>query len=90
MSAFVFFWAEARLLQVAEEAAAIHRAFPELRRVGGAGGHLPGPAGSEPKPRRNRQLSAAGRKAISDAAKARWARKKAEKESSGKKGGKKR
>jgi len=79
--------AEARLLQISEEAAAIYRAFPELRRGGGAG---PGrgrgrgrgraqaaaaDAGSEAaQPRKKRRLSAAARKRISDAQKRRWAK----------------
>ena len=79
--------AEARLLQISEEAAAIYRAFPELRRGGGAGiargrGRGRGRAkaagaesgGETAQPRRKRRLSAAARKRISDAQKRRWAK----------------
>jgi hypothetical protein len=74
--------AEQRLLQIAEEAAAIHRAFPELRRRGGRIGigripASPSAGGGEdtgqPR-RRRRRLSAAARKRISDAQKKRWAK----------------
>jgi len=78
--------AEARLLQISEEAAAIYRAFPELRR-GGAGlgrgrGRGRGRAqaaaadagGETAQPRKKRRLSAAARKRISDAQKRRWAK----------------
>src|SRR4051812_21241361 len=74
--------AEQRLLQIAAEAAAIHRAFPELRRIGGAGrggraarsdaGAQADAAGGA-RPRR-RRLSAEARKRISDAQKKRWAK----------------
>jgi hypothetical protein len=71
--------AEQRLLQLAEEAAAIHRAFPELRQGGATRGRPPGPAkqsaeGSVGKPKRT--MSAAARKRISEAQKARWAKQK--------------
>ena len=74
--------AEARLLQISEEAAAIYRAFPELRRGGGAGrgrgrGRAPASAadaGETAQPRKKRRLSAAARKRISDAQKRRWAK----------------
>jgi hypothetical protein len=75
--------AEARLLQISEEAAAIYRAFPELRRGGGAGrGRGRGRAqaasadagGETAQPRKKRRLSAAARKRISDAQKRRWAK----------------
>jgi hypothetical protein len=74
--------AEQRLVQLAEEAASIHRTFPELRQggagVGNGSSRRPLRAGPElvgGKPvRKKRKLSAAGRKAISDAAKARWAK----------------
>ena len=64
-----------RLLEIAREAEAIHRAFPELRERGagpgkarkttGAGGARTGGG--------RRKLSAAARKRISDAQKKRWA-----------------
>jgi hypothetical protein len=74
--------AEARLLQISEEAAAIYRAFPELRRAGRGRGRGRAQAasagtagGDEGKPaRRKRRLSAAARKRISDAQKKRWAK----------------
>ena len=80
--------AEARLLQISEEAAAIYRAFPELRRGGGTGagrgrGRGRGRAqaaaaeaggGETAQPRKKRRLSAAARKRISDAQKRRWAK----------------
>jgi hypothetical protein len=82
--------AEARLLQISEEAAAIHRAFPELRRGGGRGigrGRGRGQSASSDgadtaaagQPRRRRRLSAAARKRISDAQKKRWAKHRQEK-----------
>jgi len=70
--------AEQRLLQIAEEAASIHRAFPELRKKTSQvrrlsrGTELAG-APTGPK-RRRRKLSAAARKRISEAQKARWAK----------------
>ena len=81
--------AEARLLQISEEAAAIYRAFPELRRGGGQAisgrgrGRGRGRAkaaaaaaveGGTAQPRKKRRLSAAARKRISDAQKRRWAK----------------
>ena len=71
--------AEQRLIQLAEEAAAIHREFPELR-AGRKTAEVPFPRAPQEVPfprRKRRKLSAAGRKAISDAAKARWAKQKA-------------
>lgn len=83
--------AEQRLLELATEAAAIHRAFPELRGRArfsqrGAG---QGPAASTQAAgggngrRRRRGLSAEGRKRISDAQKARWAKQRALKGAAG-------
>ena len=80
--------AEARLLQISEEAAAIYRAFPELRKGGGQAisgrgrGRGRGRAkaaaaaveGGTAQPRKKRRLSAAARKRISDAQKRRWAK----------------
>lgn len=66
--------AERRLVELAEEAAAIHRAFPELRdrhevptRSRGAA-----PASSRPV-RRRRRMSAAGRAKLRAALRKRWA-----------------
>jgi hypothetical protein len=69
--------AEQRLLQLAEEAAAIFAIFPELRAPGRGfmavrkGG---GSAPARPGRRRRRRLSADARKRISDAQKKRWAK----------------
>ena len=80
--------AEQRLLEISEEAAAIYRAFPELRdgRVGSSGGRRPGrprkdaETDATPTPptrrRRKRTMSAEARRRISDAQKARWAKQK--------------
>jgi hypothetical protein len=67
--------AEQRLLQLAEEAAQIHREFPELRR----GQRRANAAESQEdvsrrQVRRRGRMSAAARKRISDAQKARWAK----------------
>lgn len=70
--------AELRLVEIAEEAKAIFRAFPELRGKGrGFDGHsstvtqrAKAPAG------KRRKLSAEARQRISEAVKARWARQK--------------
>lgn len=77
--------AEQRLLELAEEAAAIFAIFPELRAPGrgfmakaGRAESAPGDAGAAPtKRRRRRKMSAEARKRISDAQKARWAKQKA-------------
>jgi hypothetical protein len=73
--------AERRLSEIAEETAAIRRAFPELRRSGRAGRR---PSADEdsaqpatPKRRRRRTMSAEARKRISEAQKARWAKQRA-------------
>ena len=72
--------AEQRLLEIGEEAAAIYAAFPELRDRGNFGG---GRRGGRPRkvagsagaaPRRKRTMSADARRRISEAQKARWAR----------------
>src|SRR5436190_1312422 len=75
--------AEQRLLELAAEAAAIHRAFPELRerpgsevRPGRSDGNE-GPHGR--RRRRKRTMSAEARKRISNAQKARWAKHRANK-----------
>lgn len=66
--------AEQRLVEISEETQAIYRNFPELRRGLKADGVA---VGQRPdRPRRRRQLSAAARKRISEAVKARWARQK--------------
>ncbi len=70
--------AEQRLLQIAQEAAEIHRAFPELRKSGST---LPvsrnATSSSAVPKRKRRKLSAEARKRISDAQKKRWAKQKA-------------
>ena len=69
-------------MQLAEEAAAIHRAFPELREGGvkAQGGRRGNRAAAEnpfPGPRKRRKMSAAARKRIGDAQRTRWAKQKA-------------
>ena len=82
--------AEQRLLQIAEEARAIFKAFPELRAPnrgfgarGGAESPFPwgkqaaeghGPSNGQKRKRRRRKMSPAARKKISEAQKARWAK----------------
>lgn len=70
--------AEQRLIQLAEEAAAIHREFPELRQRKRASAT---PATPSPNRggRRRRKMSADARKRISEAQKARWAKTRARK-----------
>ena len=67
--------AERRLLEIATEAAAIYRAFPELRQRGTGGrateSTLPAAAGG--RRRRNAGMSAANRKAVSERMKRYWA-----------------
>jgi hypothetical protein len=72
--------AEQRLLEVAEEAARIFAAFPELRgrgrgfdAVGRLGASKATSAKTQPT-RRKRKMSAAARKRISQAQKKRWAK----------------
>jgi len=72
--------AEQRLIEIAEETRGIHRTFPELRGRSRAAGSSQGRGANSaqsqdgpPKPRR-RKMSAAARKRISDAQKARWAK----------------
>jgi hypothetical protein len=70
--------AEHRLLEIAVEAARIFEAFPELRARGRGFDALGGKAtanavSAAPVQRRPRQMSAAGRKRISEAARKRWA-----------------
>lgn len=79
--------AEQRLLQLADEAAAIHRVFPELRQRGRTTRGRPigrskqagedGVAAGRRGRKRKRTMSAAARKRISEAQKARWAKQKA-------------
>lgn len=74
--------AEQRLVELAAEAAAIHRAFPELREQGGGGGSrgtgrssngaAPEAEAAAPSPRR-RTISAEGRRRIAEAQRKRWA-----------------
>jgi len=72
--------AEQRLLEIANEAAAIHRAFPELRRrMNGAAVGRTGTSGTDSstgarKGRGRRRMSADARRRISEAQKARWAK----------------
>jgi hypothetical protein len=69
--------AEQRLLQIAEEAARIFTAFPELRDRGFMAPGADRGEGSRPKGRRVRRrgtISAEGRRRISEAQKARWAK----------------
>jgi hypothetical protein len=75
--------AEARLLEISNEAEAIHRTFPELRgRRNGASstetnGAAP-PSQGRGRPRGRRTMSADARRRISEAQKARWAKQKGE------------
>jgi hypothetical protein len=72
--------AEQRLLEVAEEAAKIFAAFPELRARGrgfdavGRGRAAGAPPARAQPTRRKRKMSAAARKRISQAQKKRWAK----------------
>jgi hypothetical protein len=76
--------AEQRLLELAEEAATIFAMFPELRAPGRgfmakSGPQRAGTAAADAAPvtrRRRRKMSAEGRKRISEAQKARWAKQK--------------
>lgn len=77
--------AEQRLVEIAEEAAAIHRTFPELRdRAAGVGAVRQAAATPQAQPRRGRRkgrrrnLSPEGRSRIAEAARRRWAEWKAE------------
>ena len=68
--------AEARLLQLAQEAAAIYRAFPELRDRSASSS-----ASSSRTPKaatHRRSMSAAQRKAVGERMKAYWAKRRAE------------
>lgn len=67
--------AERRLVEIAEEAAAIHRAFPELRdRHETSGTRATTNTAAPPKARRRRRrMSAAGRERLRAALKKRWA-----------------
>jgi hypothetical protein len=73
--------AEQRLLQLAEEAAAIHRAFPELRQKGGsqagAGRSVGNGQPNGRRRRRKRTMSPEARQRISEAQKKRWAKQRA-------------
>jgi hypothetical protein len=70
--------AQARLEEMERERAAIFRAFPELRARRVSFGVPKGAVHIAGQPRK-RKMSAAGRKAISEAAKRRWAKVRAEK-----------
>lgn len=92
--------AEQRLRHISEEAARILRVFPELlgrgfAGKGGWGAHVPGFGEKSPRKRgrrksRRRTMSAEGRKRISEAQKARWAKLKARKSSAGETAGSRR
>ena len=69
--------AEQRLLQIAEEAAVIFTAFPELRDRGFMERSKSPKAAQAAVPRRRRKMSAEARRKISEAQKARWAKQKA-------------
>lgn len=69
--------AQLRLEEVRLEIAAILRTFPELAR--GAGARKAASPAKAAKARKRRKLSAAARKAISDAQKKRWAAQRAKK-----------
>jgi hypothetical protein len=77
LKAFARVGAQLRLAEVRSEIAAILKTFPELARATGAR-QTSSPAGA-PKAKKRRRLSAAARKAISDAQKKRWAAQKAKK-----------
>jgi hypothetical protein len=74
--------AEQRLVEIAEEARTIFAAFPELRDQGrgfnanarGSSGEASVTPPAAPTRRRRGKLSAAGRRRISEAQKARWAK----------------
>jgi hypothetical protein len=80
--------AEQRLLEISEEAAAIHAAFPELRKAeeGASRATLQRrgrprkaqTAGEPPRAPRKRTMSADARRRISEAQKARWAKQRAQ------------
>jgi hypothetical protein len=81
--------AEARLLAIAEEAAAIYRVFPELRQRNGKGGILAGDKpsrerkrnpvrGGQPGTRRRSPMSAAQRKAVGERMRRYWATRRGE------------
>jgi hypothetical protein len=66
--------AERRLVEIAEEATAIHRAFPELRNRHEVGSPLGAEGIERPRrTRRGRKLSAAGRERLRASLKKRWA-----------------
>ena len=67
--------AERRLLEIASEAEAIHRAFPELRQQAGSGAARRARTG---KSRRRGGMSAANRKAVSERMKKYWAARRGE------------
>lgn len=85
LKAWALIGAQQRLRELDEERAAIFSAFPQLR--GGTPGRRPGrprkvqadgvaAAATGVKKRKRRKMSAAARKKISDAQKARWAKQK--------------
>jgi len=66
--------AEQRLLQIAEEAAVIFAAFPELRDRGFMERSKSGRVAQAAVPRKRRRMSVEARRRISEAQKARWAK----------------
>ena len=78
---FAIVGAEARLLAMAEEAAAIYRAFPELRDRNGKSALPRAGAGAAnaTRPRGRRVMSTAQRKAIGERMKRYWASRRGEK-----------
>jgi hypothetical protein len=77
--------AEQRLLQIAEETAAIRRMFPELQQRAKKRRADNADATYGAAPKRRRKMSAQARKRISDAQKARWAKQRARAGSSSRK-----
>jgi len=67
--------AEQRLLEIATEAAAIYKAFPELRDRGteSPAAEAPGPGAAAASRRAGRKMSTANRRAVSDRMKKYWA-----------------
>jgi hypothetical protein len=68
--------AEQRLIELAEEAAAINREFPELRERDPRKRPAAAVSPAAPSGRRRRKMSTEARRKISEAQKARWAKQK--------------
>ena len=91
MNALARLGAQTRLAELASEIDSIVRTFPDLRHKGGARRRSESPNGAaiEVPGRRTgkrRKLSAAARKRISDAQKARWAKQRASAKGAAKRG----